>query len=131
MASAPIETRSKLTAALRGLALTCPCCGRGRLLHRYLKVVDHCDRCGEPYGHLRADDAPPWMTIFITGHIVVPMALSAEQTWQPPMWLHMTLWPALALALVLALLPRCKGIILGMLWATDAREAEHAGTGQS
>ncbi|WP_035690751.1 DUF983 domain-containing protein [Azospirillum halopraeferens] len=123
MSSQSFQPRSKLTAALRGFAGQCPCCGRGALLHRYLKPVERCSHCGEAYGHLRADDAPPWMTIFIVGHIVVPLLLSVEQSYQPPLWLHFALWPTLALALTLLLLPRCKGVILGMLWATGAREA--------
>ncbi|MGQ9368453.1 DUF983 domain-containing protein [Azospirillum sp. A39] len=123
MTSFSVEPRSKMTAVLRGFAGLCPNCGRGRLLHRYLKPVERCGHCGEPYGHLRADDAPPWMTIFIVGHIVVPLLLSVEQSYQPPMWLHFTVWPLLALVLTLLLLPRCKGIILGLLWATGAKEA--------
>lgn len=114
--------RSLLSAALRGFGQSCPACGRGRLLHRYLKPVERCAHCGEAYGHLRADDAPPWMTILIVGHVVVPLLLHVEQTWHPEAWVHFALWPTLALAMSAALLPRCKGIVLGLLWATRAGE---------
>jgi len=124
MAHTPADSRPKMAAALRGFAQTCPACGRGRLLHRYLKPVEACAACGERYGHLRADDAPPWMTIFLVGHIVVPLLLSVEQRWHPEAWVHFAIWPLLTLVLTLALLPRCKGVVLGVLWATGQQERE-------
>lgn len=115
--------RPKSQAVARGLRLTCPACGRGRLLTGYLRPAAACPSCGEPLGHLRADDAAPWMTILIVGHIVVPLVLSVEQTWHPALWVHATLWPLVTLGLTLAILPRCKGVVLGLLWATGAGEA--------
>lgn len=115
---------SKFLASFRGLIGCCPNCGRGRLLRNFLKPVDHCSACGEAYGHLRADDAPPWMTILIVGHIVIPALLSVEQTYEPPTWVHLTIWPSLTLLLTLLLLPRCKGLVLGLLWSTGAPGSE-------
>lgn len=115
---------SKFLASFRGLIGCCPNCGRGRLLRNFLKPVDQCSACGEAYGHLRADDAPPWMTILIVGHIVIPALLSVEQTYEPPTWVHLTIWPSLTLLLTLLLLPRCKGLVLGLLWSTGAPGSE-------
>jgi uncharacterized protein (DUF983 family) len=112
--------QSKMSAAMRGVMGNCPACGRGRLMKSYLKQVDACGHCGEEYGHMRADDAPPWMTILIVGHIVVPLMLSMEQAYQPASWIHFTIWPALTLILTLLLLPRCKGAVIGLLWSTGA-----------
>lgn len=117
---------SKFTASFRGLIGRCPNCGQGRLLRDYLKPVDHCAVCGEAFGHLRADDAAPWMTILIVGHIVVPALLSVEQTWEPPTWVHMAVWPLASLVLTLILLPRCKGLALGLIWSTGAPGSERA-----
>ncbi|CAO3422186.1 DUF983 domain-containing protein [Azospirillum doebereinerae] len=117
---------SKFTASLRGLIGRCPNCGEGRLLRNYLKPVDHCAVCGEAYGHLRADDAPPWMTILIVGHVVIPALLHVEQVYEPPTWVHMAIWPLLALVMTLVLLPRCKGAVLGLLWSTGAPGSERA-----
>ncbi|WP_042442813.1 DUF983 domain-containing protein [Azospirillum sp. B510] len=115
---------SKFLASVRGLIGCCPNCGRGRLLRNFLKPVDRCSVCGEAYGHLRADDAPPWMTILIVGHIVIPALLAVEQTYEPPTWVHLTVWPVLTLVLTLILLPRCKGLVLGLLWSTGAQGSE-------
>lgn len=112
------------SAAWRGALGRCPHCGKGRLFRSYLKPVDACSDCGEALGHIRADDGPAWLTIMVVGHVVVFAALGveAERTW--PDWVSMTLWPALALILSLAVLPCAKGIFIGALWATKAEGAQ-------
>ncbi len=116
--------RPKLPAILRGALGLCPNCGRGRLFHRYLKVSAHCPVCGEAYGHFRADDAPPWMTIIITGHVLVPIILAVERGFHPALWIQAVVWPVTALVLALTLLPRCKGVVLALLWALKAEGSE-------
>ena len=105
---------------VRGALGRCPKCGRGRLFRRYLKVVKQCSKCGEQYGNYRADDAPPWLTILIVGHISVPLILFVEETFQPPPWIEFAVYLPLVLLLTLVLLPRCKGVILAILWKTKA-----------
>lgn len=120
----PEADRSVLQSMLRGALGRCPSCGEGRVLEGYLTATSGCSSCGEAYDHLRADDMPPWMTILIVGHIVVPLLLFVEQVWHPDMWLQMAVWPAVTLALLLLFLPRCKGAALGLLWATRAGQPE-------
>ena len=108
----------------RGALGRCPKCGQGRLFGRYLKVVDRCSVCGERYGHYRADDAPPWLTILLVGHITVPVILFVEETFEPPPWVEFAVYLPLVLLLTLILLPRCKGIILAILWRMKAEGAE-------
>jgi hypothetical protein len=64
-----------------------------------------------------ADDAPPYFTILIVAHIIVPLMLMFEQRLQPPEWQHMALWPPLTVLLCLWLLPRIKGVLIGLQWA--------------
>jgi uncharacterized protein (DUF983 family) len=104
-------------AILSGLRMRCPSCGEGRLFGRYLKVNDACPTCGEALHHHRADDAPPYFTILIVGHVIVGAILPVERAFAPPLWLHSALWLPLALALCLWLLPRIKGAIVGLQWA--------------
>jgi uncharacterized protein (DUF983 family) len=92
-------------------------------LHHYLKVVDECSVCGEAYGHFRADDAPPWLTILIVGHITVPIILALEQ-FEITMWVEMSIYLPMITLLTLAVLPRCKGVILALLWAMKAEGSE-------
>ncbi|MFN3494346.1 MAG: DUF983 domain-containing protein, partial [Hydrogenophaga sp.] len=99
----------------------CPSCGIGQSFRGYLQPVDSCRHCGEPLGHIRADDMPAYMTIFLVGHIVVPGALMVEKTWAPELWIQMSLWPTLALVLTMAFLPYVKGACVGLMWALGLR----------
>jgi len=94
------------------------------LFHRYLKMVDYCSRCGEPYGHFRTDDAAPWLTILVVGHVTVPIILVFEQRLQLAMGLALAIWLPLIVVLTLILLPRCKGVIAALMWATKAEGSE-------
>ncbi|MGU3494247.1 DUF983 domain-containing protein [Xanthobacteraceae bacterium A53D] len=104
-------------AMLRGARGRCPHCGSGRMFNRYLKVADHCSSCGEAFYHHRADDAPPYVTILIVGHIVVPLLVMVEEAMRPDPWVHIALWVPLTLVLSLALLPVTKGALVGLQWA--------------
>lgn len=73
--------------------------------------------CGQVLSHHRADDAPTWLTIIVVGHILAPLVVLVHKFWGPPYWVHWTIFPALALLLTLALLPRLKGVVVGLQWA--------------
>jgi len=100
-----------------GFRQRCPACGAGRMFGRYLKVNDACPACGEALHHHRADDAPPYFTILIVGHVIVGAILPVERAFMPPLWLHALLWLPLTLAMSLWLLPRIKGAVVGLQWA--------------
>lgn len=112
------------TAMWRGLRGLCPACGAAKLFARYLRQVESCAACRESLGHIRSDDAAPWLTILVVGHIVVPLMLSVERYTQWPDWVAMIVWPLVALALVFAVLPRAKGLLLSIIWATRAPGSE-------
>lgn len=114
----PIQHRISRAAAIRrGLMRRCPACGKGHAFAGYLTTVDHCQHCGTELGHIRADDFPPYLTIFLVGHIVVPMLLIVEQNYNWPTERHMIVWPLLTLVLALLFLPILKGGVLGLMWA--------------
>ncbi|MAU41458.1 MAG: hypothetical protein CMF31_07535 [Kordiimonas sp.] len=110
-----------------GLRRRCPACHQGKSFAGYLKIADHCDSCAEPVGNIRCDDVPPYFTITIVGHIVVPLIVYTESRYHPPEWLHMAIWPALTLMLTLILLPYIKGGVLGAMWGLDITGHEHQG----
>lgn len=116
-AGQPASQRSVIDAMLRGVTGRCPACGTGNVFRAYLKVTDHCPACGEGLHHHRADDAPPYFTILIVGHLVVGGVLALEQSFAPQAWLHAIIWVPLTLALSLTLLPRIKGALVGLQWA--------------
>jgi uncharacterized protein (DUF983 family) len=120
-------------AMLNGFRLRCPACGAAPLFRRYLKVHDTCPGCGEALHHHRADDAPPYFTILIVGHVIVGAILPVERAFVPPLWVHAVVWLPLTLAMSLALLPRVKGAIVGLQWAFymhGFEEAARSPTGQ-
>ena len=108
---------SVTSAMLRGASHRCPSCGKGPLYRAFLKVADHCGHCGLGLHHHRADDAPPYFTIFIVGHIILAGVLYLEQTYAPATWIHALIWVPLTLIMTLLLLPRIKGALVGLQWA--------------
>lgn len=99
----------------RGLRGHCPSCGKGPIFNGYLRVVRKCRSCGAPLGAVRADDVPPYFTIVLVGHLVVPGMLITEQNLAPPIWLQMAVWVPLTLFLTLALLRPVKGATVGLM----------------
>lgn len=102
----------------RGFAGRCPCCGKGAMFRAYLKVNDRCPACGTELFHQRADDAPPYITILVVGHVIGALMLATEE-FAPnlPILDHILVWPTLTLVLSLSLLPAFKGALIGYQWA--------------
>jgi uncharacterized protein (DUF983 family) len=114
----PPSSRHELWPAMRsGFLGRCPRCHSGRIFASYLKVADLCPYCCLELHHHRADDAPPYFTIFLVGHLVVPWIWLVERAYRPSIWMHVVLWLPLVVVLSLLLLPSIKGAIVGMQWA--------------
>ncbi len=122
-------SRNAWQAIGKGMRGICPACSAGRMFRAYLKVNDICPHCGEELYHHRADDAPPYLTILVVGHIVGSLMLLTETYWpDAPIWLHAMIWPTLALILSLWFLPILKGGLIAYQWALrmhgfDGRQA--------
>ncbi len=99
----------------RGLMGRCPACGQTKLFRGYLRVVDTCSNCGAPLGSARADDAPPYFTIFAVGHIIIPGMFMVERAYRPPLWVHAAIWLPLTVILSLAFLRPIKGATVGLM----------------
>ena len=99
----------------RGLLGRCPACGEAHLFNGYLRVVPECRHCGAPLGLARADDAPPYFTIFLVGHIIIPVMFLVERHADPSVWLEAAIFLPLTLALTLALLRPIKGGTVGLM----------------
>ncbi|MBD8909369.1 DUF983 domain-containing protein [Methylorubrum zatmanii] len=115
--SAPQDRTRLMPAMARGFLNRCPHCGGGHMFGRFLKVRPACQACGlEMEGH-RADDLPPYLVIFLVGHIVGYLVLKVEMGYDMPLWASLTLWPLLTLVLALALLQPMKGAVIGLQYA--------------
>jgi len=121
----PLQTAMKTEiplglAARRGLLGRCPSCGKTKLFASYLKQVEACPNCGAHFGRIRADDAAPWGTIIVVGHVFMPLMFFVSLDAFMPFWAGVAAWAALFAGLSLALLPRSKGLFIALLWATRA-----------
>ncbi len=111
------DERELRPAMWRGWRRRCPNCGSGPLLSGYLKVRDACPVCGEELCHHRADDGPAYLTILIVGHIMAPTLMWAFIEFRPDPLILATIFTIGCVALSLYLLPRLKGMIVGIQWA--------------
>ncbi len=114
----PVPHWSKLplrTVLWRGARGCCPACGQAPAFAGYLRVVDHCDHCLAPLGSLRADDAPPYFTILIVGHLLVPLMYFMETAWHPELWVMAAVFLPASALFAMAVLRPVKGATLGLM----------------
>ncbi|PQV59222.1 uncharacterized protein (DUF983 family) [Defluviimonas denitrificans] len=111
------DDRPLRPAMLRGWRRRCPACGEGRMFEGYLKVRPTCPSCGEDLSHHRADDGPAYLTILIVGHLMAPLIMVAFVEFRPSPLVLASTFSAGCVALSLYLLPRLKGVIVGIQWA--------------
>lgn len=104
-----------LIALGRGFLGRCPSCGKSKIFNGFLKVVAECAHCAAPLGLARADDAPPYFTILVTGHIVVPLMFTVDRMSEPPLWLMSAIFLPLTCVLALGLLRPIKGATVGLM----------------
>ena len=112
-----MAARGVVAALWRGAVHRCPACGRGAMFRAFLKVAEACPDCGEDLSHQRADDAPPYVTILVVGHLILAAVVGIDIAYAWPMWLHVAVWFPLTVALCLAVLPSAKGALVGLQWA--------------
>ncbi|MDA7427463.1 DUF983 domain-containing protein [Primorskyibacter aestuariivivens] len=111
------DERNAKQAAIRGFMLKCPSCGVGETLHKYLKVRDKCSHCGIELHHASVDDGPAYFTLMVVVAIIFPLFAVIYSNYDPnPLLVALSLMGA-ATGLALWLLPRVKGVFLGLQWA--------------
>ena len=111
------ENRSWVRALGRGFAKRCPQCGEGKLFSGYVKNVSTCSVCNLDISGHKADDAPPYFTIMVIGHLIIPLALAFRQLFEPPLMVQFAVWTPILIIATWAFLPRSKGAMIGVQWA--------------
>ncbi len=82
-----------ITAVIkRGLSLSCPACGKGKLYNGFLTVADDCAHCGLHLKEHDAADGPAYVVMSFMSVAVLVLALLFEFTMNPPVWLHVIIW---------------------------------------
>ncbi len=126
MASSPVRwqparravgaaTPPMLTALWRGLAARCPACGNGRLFAGWLRVTPVCGACNAPLGLIRADDAPPYFTVFIVAHLAIGALVATDRLVLLPVSTELMIFVPGTLALTALLMRPVKGTTVGLM----------------
>ncbi len=116
-ADTELSERPMKPAIWHGLRRRCPNCGDGAMFEGYLKVADRCPVCQEELLHHRADDGPAYLTILLVAHI---LGFGMHFMWvqfRPDPFVMGTILAIGAVGLSLYLLPRLKGMVVGIQWA--------------
>jgi uncharacterized protein (DUF983 family) len=110
----------------RGLRGKCPCCGKGPMFYRYLKVEPVCQTCGHDLDRYPADDGPAYFTVLIVGHLVIVpfLILFAPWIWKASPWIVAPSALVVVGIITLVALPIIKGAVVGLLYALDITRAD-------
>lgn len=114
--------RNTWLAVKRGLRLNCPACGKGRIMAGYLRQAEGCSNCGERTGDIRADDGPAWATILLVGHLISPFFFVFANRDADKVFVPFLVVSAIVIGATLLILPRMKGLFVGLIWASRAGE---------
>jgi uncharacterized protein (DUF983 family) len=87
----------------------------------YLSIREACEFCNLKYEPLRSDDAPPYFTLFIVGHVVVGLYTAVWRMLDVPTWAQALIWCGLTVVLSLVLLPFIKGGVMAVIFLTKAK----------
>ncbi|MGV6800791.1 MAG: DUF983 domain-containing protein [bacterium] len=113
----PQNERSVVKAMKAGFHKKCPDCHTGTLFDGYTKVRPSCPSCSLDLTGQRADDAPPYFTMLIAGHLFIPLALEVKRHIDPPLAFQFLFFATLMLGFSIWFLPRVKGMLIGIQWA--------------
>ncbi len=117
MTEAPAPAPNPILQGLRrGLRRRCPNCATGPLFKGYVKVLSPCRNCGHDNAQYKADDAGPYFTILLVGHLCIGPLLIFPFIWKSPIWLVLGTCLPLVMTLTLLLLPVVKGAVIGVQW---------------
>ncbi len=111
------------TAIGRGLLGRCPSCGKSHIFNGFLKVRDACQGCNAPLGLARADDAPPYLTILIVAHLIVPAMYMVDRAYAPAVSWMTAIFVPMAAVLALGLLRPIKGGVVGVMMKLNLLKA--------
>ena len=107
-----------------GMAGKCPRCGQGRLFAGVLRFKPSCSSCGLDYSAYEVGDGAAIFVIMIANIVVLGGALAFENSFHPPIWLHIILWPVVIIALCIWLTRLIKGVLLAYQFSKKAEQGQ-------
>jgi uncharacterized protein (DUF983 family) len=107
----------------RGMRCICPHCAKAPIFDGYLKVYPQCLACHAPLGDMPADDAPPYIAMFVVLHFVTFFVVMIFKFgWQPAPWEYGVLL-ALLVVVCMGALRVAKGAVIGILLKLGLKRA--------
>ncbi len=103
---------------------SCPQCGARTLFDGMISFAPKCRACGLDFSAFNVGDGPAAFLTLIVGALVVLGAVSLELAAGPPFWVHILIWPAVTLGLVIGGLRVGKAALLISEYRNAAREGK-------
>ena len=94
------------------LRCRCPRCGEGKLFTGILTVRDRCPVCDLDLAAADTGDGAAAFIILIEGAVLVALAFWVEFRFNPPLWVHAILWPALAIPATIGMMRPLKALLI-------------------
>jgi uncharacterized protein (DUF983 family) len=106
------------------VALTCRCprCGKGKLYRGLLDLREECPVCGLDLREVDAGDGGAFAGIMVVSVIIVVLAFWVEFRFNPPLWVHIVLWPLLTVPLSILVMRLSKAGLVAVQYHYRKRE---------
>ncbi len=109
-----IDDSAAVSPLIAGLRCRCPRCGAAPLYEGLLTIRERCAACGLDLRAQDSGDGPAVFVILILGFVVVGLAALIEVKLEPPLWVHVLLWPGIILAGAIFMLRILKAILIAL-----------------
>ena len=111
---------------LAGLTCRCPACGKGPVFTGFLKLRSRCDACGVDMSRVQSGDGPVVFILLIVGAIGCGGLLYTELTFHPAIWIELSIWIPVTVALSIAAMRPFKSVMIAAQYHFKAAEASGA-----
>jgi uncharacterized protein (DUF983 family) len=92
------------------------------LFKRLLTLQPICPVCGLDFGQSDTGDAGAVLVIILLGAIVVGLAFWVDVRFNPPLWVHAILWPAVTVPLAILITRPMKAALVAVQFRTRPNE---------
>ena len=107
---------------MAGLMCRCPECGEGRIFRKSLDI-QRCDVCGLDLRESNPGDGLSTIVFLLVGGVGCIGIVWSELALKWPIWALIVVWPPLIGLLSILLLKPFKGLMVALLYRTQAAEA--------
>ena len=121
------DSKPRAPLIVAGLLGRCPRCGRGELFDGYLKVRPGCRACGLSFAGHDTADGPAFFVMMPLCIITAVLALLVDRLAQPPIWVHVVIWPVFILLFAGLTLRPVKAVMVALQYRFRDLETEAGG----